>query len=157
MFGKKAIAGILSGIIIFGSGMFIGKINTVDNDTYENLKSKHEKTVKEVNTTKKDLNKANKELSKLNKTVDKEYSQEDNQTVDKEVKRASNNEKGYVHENTTTKSSDAISNQGHKSIENPPVVEQERKVLIPAVPEKPSDIVPSEESPTDVVPTIDGM
>ena len=154
MVRKKAIAGILSGIIVFGSGMFIGKINTVDNDTYENLKSKHEKTVKEVNTTKKDLNKANKELSKLKKTEGKEDSQEDNQTGDKEVKRASNNEKGYVDENTTT---NAISNQGHKSIENPPVVEQERKVLIPAVPEKPSDIVPSEESPTDVVPTIDGM
>lgn len=154
MFRKKAIAGILSGIIVFGSGMFIGKINTVDNDTYENLKSKHEKTVEEINTTKKDLNKANKELSKLKETEEREYSQEDNKTGDKEVKRASNNEKGYVDENTTT---NAISNQGHKSIENPPVVEQERKVLIPAVPEKPSDIVPSEESPTDVVPTIDGM
>ncbi|MFR4164221.1 MAG: hypothetical protein ACLT0R_16535 [Paraclostridium sordellii] len=139
MFRKKAIAGALSGIIVFGSGMLIGKINTVDNDTYENLKSNHEKTVEEVNTTKKDLNKANKELSKLNKTEGKEDSQEDNQTGDKEVKRASNNEKGYVHENTTTKSSDAISNQESKSIENPSVVESEKKVLIPMVPEKPSD------------------
>lgn len=150
MFGKKAIAGILSGIIVFGSGMLIGKINTVDNDTYENLKSKHEKTVEEVNTTKKDLNKANKELSKLKKTEEKEDSQEDNQTGNKEVKRASNNEKGYVEENTTTKS-DEISNQGHKSIENPPVVESETKVLTPMLPEKPIDVGdhPIEDSPTN--------
>lgn len=147
---KKGLIGILSGVIVFTSGMFIGKVATVDKDTHENLKTKYEQKIKEADKSKKDLSKANKELSKLKKIEEKEGSQENNQndvqTIDKEVKRTSNNVKGYVHENITTKSSDSISDQESKTIENPPIVESEKEVLTPMTPEKPSDVVPIENS-----------
>lgn len=97
---KKIIIWALSGIVVFGSGMFLGKVDTVDKDTYENLKSKHEEIVKESNTAKKDLSKVSKELEELKKTEkieetevskdNKENNNTDNKIINKENKTNKN-------------------------------------------------------------------
>lgn len=161
---KKTLIGILSAVVVFSSGMFIGKTNTVDKDTYENLKAKNEATIKQVNSTKKDLSKANKELSELKKTEGKEDNQEnkqnDKQTINKEVKQNMNTEvKQTVNKETkqpsksnvttdttikestqenTTKSSNSSSEQEFKPVEKENAGESKPKPEIPMIPEKPT-------------------
>ena len=131
---KKIIIWALSGIVVFGSGMFLGKVDTVDKDTYENLKSKHEEVVKESNTTKKDLTKVSKELEELKKTDNEEdYKKDSNQTQYKENKKTnisteiiSNNRKNS-NQKKETKSSSSSSKQETKNVKTTSTSEPVRK------------------------------
>lgn len=161
---KKIIIGILSGVVIFGSGMFMGKVNTVDKDTYEDLKLKHEQTIKETDKIKKDLSKINEELSELKKTDEKEVNQEnsqnDKQTINKEVKQTYNSNE-IIKESTnknTVKTPSPSNNQESKHIETEreteSKAESEAEIKPPAprptpmTPVKPSRPEPIENSAT---------
>ncbi|GAA0103356.1 hypothetical protein UT300012_40730 [Paraclostridium bifermentans] len=108
---KKIIIWALSGVVVFGSGMFLGKVDTVDKDTYENLKSKHEEVVKESNTAKKDLTKVSKELEELKKTEkteeteDSKDNKENNNTDTKSINKENKTNKNMVKTNSTNKES----------------------------------------------------
>lgn len=127
---KKIIIWALSGIVVFGSGMFLGKVDTVDKDTYENLKSKHEQVVKESDNTKKDLTKVSKELEELKKTEKIEETEvfkdnkENNNTDTKSINKENKTNKNTVKTNSTNKESSVKKVNKESKNENKPTSEK---------------------------------
>lgn len=123
---KKIIIWALSGIVVFGSGMFLGKVDTVDKDKYENLKSKHEEVVKESNTVKKDLTKVSEELEELKKTEKTEETEvfkdnkENNNTDTKSINKENKTNKNTVKTNSTNKESSVKKVNKESKNENKP-------------------------------------
>ncbi|MBN8046953.1 hypothetical protein J0A94_03865 [Paraclostridium bifermentans] len=144
---KKIIIWALSGIVVFGSGMFLGKVDTVDKDTYENLKSKHEEVVKESDNAKKDLTKVSKELEELKKTDNEEdYKKDSNQIEYKEKKKtnisteAISNTRKNSNQKKETKSSSSSSKQETKNVKTTSTSEPVRKPVEREEPDSSMDL-----------------
>lgn len=69
---KKILIGILGGVVIFGSGMFIGRFNSVKKETFRSLDAEYKKTVHEVNDLKTEIKKLKEKTEKDNKSKDDE-------------------------------------------------------------------------------------
>ncbi|MDU6482501.1 MAG: hypothetical protein E6538_10940 [Paeniclostridium sordellii] len=68
---KKGLIGILSSIIILGSGFFISNMNTSNKDIHKNEKTKQEKVIKEEKKKKEDNKDDSKKIEKDKDIVEK--------------------------------------------------------------------------------------
>ncbi|CEQ21556.1 Uncharacterised protein [[Clostridium] sordellii] len=98
---KKGLIGILSSIVILGSGFFISNMNTSNKDVHKNEKPKHEKVIKEEKSKKEVKKDDSKKIEKDKDVVEKSIknNKKDNKSNSKNIEKDEN-----VVEKTTTNS-----------------------------------------------------
>lgn len=112
---KKILIGILGGVVIFGSGMFIGRFNSVKKETFRNLDAEYKKAVQEVNDLKTEIKKLKEETKKDEKNKDEESSE--NSSTENKITVSSKNNKA---ENSQTyKQKEIINANNNSSYEKP--------------------------------------
>lgn len=110
---KKILIGILGGVVIFGSGMFVGRFNSVKKETFRNLDAEYKKTVQEVNDLKTEIKKLKEETKKDEKNKDEESSE--NSSTENKITVSSKNNK--VENSQTHKQKESLNANNNQSYE----------------------------------------
>lgn len=88
---KKGLIGILSSIVILGSGFFISNMNTSNKDVHKNEKTKQEKVIKEEKNKKEDNKDDSKKIEKDKDIVEESIkdNKKDKKTNSKNIEKDS--------------------------------------------------------------------